>query len=144
MKTPSCSRMTRIELKRENPGDPGRVLRVQRSLRRRLVRDQLEAIMTLLGVEQHHRDTVPQGEILPREVKALAALVRPDRADTRPDFLAGLIFTHGPTMIQDIGWSVCHTYAVNDTAFSVGDEHHASTQSVKGAKCSRKGKYLQS
>jgi hypothetical protein len=30
---------------------------------------------------------IPQGKIIPREVKPFAAIVRPDRADARPDFL---------------------------------------------------------
>ena len=47
-------------------------------------------------------------EVIPREVKPLAALIRPDRADARPDFLAGLIFARGPAVVEDICWGVWH------------------------------------
>jgi hypothetical protein len=38
----------------------------------------------------------------PREVKPLPALVRPDRANARPDFLALLIFARVPAVVQHI------------------------------------------
>ena len=67
-----------------------------------------------------HGDTVPKGQILPREVKPLAALVGPDRTDACPDFLAGLVFARGLAVSEERGWSVRRTHAVRETAFSVG------------------------
>ncbi len=66
------------------------------------------ALPTVIIVRQHHGEAVPQGEVIPREVKPLAALIRPDRADARPDFLAGLIFARGPAVVEDICWGVWH------------------------------------
>src|SRR5439155_5804977 len=48
-------------------------------------------ISTILIKRKHHGEAVPQGEVIPGEVKPLPALVRPDRADARPDFLALLV-----------------------------------------------------
>ena len=84
-------------------------------------------VLLLLVERQHHGEPLPKGEILPREVKALAALVGPDRADARPDFLALLVFACGFAVVEDIGWSVRHGNAISNTAFSVGDWRRVST-----------------
>ena len=65
-------------------------------------------LSTLLIVRKHHGETVPQGEVIPREVKSLAALVGPDRADARPNFLAILVFARVPAVVEDIRWCVWH------------------------------------
>ena len=69
--------------------------------RRLLVKDDLEAIVPLL-IGQHRRNTVSQREILPRDVEALPALVRPGRADASPDFLASLVFACGLAVVEDM------------------------------------------
>jgi hypothetical protein len=78
-------------------------------------------VLLLLVVRKHHGEPVSQGEILPREVKALAALVGPDRADARPDFLALLVFTRGLAVVEDVCWGVRHRNEVSVTTSSVGD-----------------------
>ena len=65
-------------------------------------------VLLLLIKREHHRETVPQGEVIPREVKSLPTFVRPDRADARPDFLTLLVLTRGFAVIEDIRWSVWH------------------------------------
>src|SRR6266705_3072819 len=85
-----------------------------------LIRHEM-CVLLLLVVRKHHSEPVSQGKILPREVKPLAALVGPDRADARPDFLALLVFARGLAMVENIRWCVRHKNAVSDTAFSVGD-----------------------
>src|SRR5439155_18504981 len=85
-------------------------------------------VLLLLVVRQHHRDPIPQGKILPREVKPLAALVGPDRADARPDLLALLVFTCGLAVIENICRCVCHRIGISNTAFSVGDWQCVSTR----------------
>jgi len=59
-------------------------------------------VLLLLVVREHDRDPVPQGEVLPGEVKPLPAFVRPDCANTRPNFLAGLVFARGFTVVKDM------------------------------------------
>ncbi len=68
-------------------------------------------------VREHHSDPVPQGKILPREVKAFAALVGPGRANARPDFLALLVLACGLAVVEDVGWSVRHRNLVSATDF---------------------------
>ena len=41
-------------------------------------------------------------------MKPLAAFVRPDCADARPDFLALLVFARVPAVVEDIRWGVWH------------------------------------
>jgi hypothetical protein len=65
-------------------------------------------VLLLLVVREHHGDALPKGEVLPREVVPLAALVGPDRADARPDFFALLVFARGFAMVKDIRWCVWH------------------------------------
>ena len=65
-------------------------------------------VLLLLVERQHHGEPLPKGEILPREVKALAALVGPDRADARPDFLASSVFACSLAVVEDIRWGVWH------------------------------------
>ncbi len=84
-------------------------------------------VLLLLVVGQHHGEPVPQGKILPCEVKAFAALGGPDRANARPDFLAHLVFARGLAVVEDVGWSVWHRNVMSDTAFSVGDWQDIST-----------------
>jgi len=84
-------------------------------------------LSTLLLKRKHHGKTVSQGEVIPGEVKPLAALVRPDRANARPDFLAVLVFASVPAVVEDIRWCVWHRNAVTATAFSVGDWQGVST-----------------
>jgi len=43
-------------------------------------------LSTLLIIRKHHGQTIPQGEVVPREVKPFTALVGPDCANARPDF----------------------------------------------------------
>jgi len=62
----------------------------------------------LLVIRQHHGEAVSKGEVIPREVKPLAALVGPDRADARPDLLAVLVFARVPAVVEDIRWGVWH------------------------------------
>src|SRR6266436_3937021 len=85
-------------------------------------------VLLLLVVRKHHGHTIPKREVLPSEVKPLAALVGPDRADARPDFLALLVLARGLAVIEDIRWCVCHRIGLNDTAFSVGDWQDVSTR----------------
>ena len=82
----------------------------------------------ILIIRQHHGEPVPQGKVIPREVKAFAALVRPDRADARPDLLTLFVFARIPAVIEDIRWCVWHRNAVSATAFSVGDWQGVSTR----------------
>ena len=79
-------------------------------------------------IRQHHGEAVSQGEVIPREVKPLAALVGPDRADARPDFLTIFVFARVPAVVEDIRWCVWHRNEVSATAFSVGDWQGMSTQ----------------
>jgi hypothetical protein len=57
---------------------------------------------------KHHGEPIPQREVIPREVKPLPTLVGPDRADARPDFLAGLVFACGFAVVENIAWGVWH------------------------------------
>ena len=77
---------------------------------------------------QHHGHTVTQGEVIPGNIKPLAALVGPDRADARPDLLPVLVFARAPTVVEDICWCVRHRNAVSATAFSVWQRQRASIQ----------------
>jgi hypothetical protein len=72
---------------------------------------------TLLVKRKHHGEAVPQGEVIPGDVKPPAALVGPDRTDARPDFLTGLVLTRASAVVEDVGWCVGHRNAVSDTAF---------------------------
>jgi hypothetical protein len=74
---------------------------------------------TLFVKWEHHRDPVTQGQVIPREVKPLPALVRPGRADARPDLLAVLVFARVPAVVEDICWCVRHRSEVIDTVCSV-------------------------
>ena len=49
-------------------------------------------LSTVFVKRQHHGETVPQGEVIPGEVKSFPTLVQPDRADARPNFLPCLSF----------------------------------------------------
>jgi hypothetical protein len=62
----------------------------------------------VLVIRQHHGETVPKWQVIPREVKALAAFIRPDRADARPDLLAVLVFAHVSAVVEDVRWCVRH------------------------------------
>ena len=62
----------------------------------------------ILLKRQHHGEAVPQGKVIPGEVKPLATFIRPDRADARPDFLALLVLTRASAVVEDICWSVWH------------------------------------
>ena len=64
--------------------------------------------------------------IMALSVKPLAALVGPDCADTRPDFLALLVFARAFAMVEDKRWCIRHSYEVTDTTFSVGDWERVS------------------
>jgi len=79
-------------------------------------------------MRKHHSEAVPQGEVIPGEVKSLPAFVRPDRADARPDLLAVLVFTRVPAVVEDIRWCVWHRNAVSVTAFSIRDWQGVSTR----------------
>jgi hypothetical protein len=85
-------------------------------------------VLLLLVIREHHRDTVSQRKILPRDIKPLTALVGPDRADARSDFFALLVFARGLAVVEDVRWCVRHKSAVSDTAFSVGDWQDVSTR----------------
>src|SRR6266478_9483249 len=71
---------------------------------------------TLLVKRQHHGEPVPQGKVIPCEVKALAALVGPDRADARPNFLPLFVLTRASAVVEDIRWCVWHRNVVSATA----------------------------
>jgi len=58
-------------------------------------------LSTLLVIRQHHSKSIPQGKVIPGEVKPLAALIRPDRANARPDFLPGFVFARAPAVVED-------------------------------------------
>jgi hypothetical protein len=58
----------------------------------------------VLVKRQHHGEAVPQGKVVPGEVKPFAALVRPDRADARPDFFALLVLARTSAVVEDICW----------------------------------------
>ena len=58
-------------------------------------------LTTLFVKRQHHGEPVPQGKVIPGEVKPLAALIRPDRANARPDFLPGFVFARAPAVVED-------------------------------------------
>ena len=77
---------------------------------------------------KHHGDPVPQGKILPREVKSFTSFIRPGSAHARPNFLAGLVFARGLAVVEDVTWSVWHTRGMTNTALSVGDRQEVSTQ----------------
>ena len=59
-------------------------------------------LSTLLIIRQHHSDTITQGQVIPGDVKPLAALVGPDRADACPDFLTVLVFARVPAVVEDV------------------------------------------
>ena len=59
-------------------------------------------LSTLLVKRQHHGETIPQGQVIPRKIKALAALVGPDRADARPDLPTLFVFARVPAVVEDI------------------------------------------
>ena len=83
-------------------------------------------LSTLLLKRKHHGKTVSQGKVIPGEIKPLAAFVRPDRANARPDFLPLLVFARVPAVVEDIRWGVWHRNVVSVTTFSVGDWHRVS------------------
>ena len=66
-------------------------------------------LSTLLIKREHHSETIPQGEVIPREIKPFAALVGPDRADARPDFLALLVLPCASAVVEDKRWCVWHS-----------------------------------
>src|SRR5437773_9785498 len=86
----------------KTPTIPGFVSQIQHPSRRLLIRDDLEVIVPLI-VGQHHGDTVSKGEVLPGDVKPIAALARPRSADAGPDFLAGLVFACGLAVVDEVG-----------------------------------------
>src|SRR2546430_9101944 len=55
---------------------------------------------TLLVQREHHRDPVPQGNVISRDVESVAAFVRPGRANARPDLLPVLVFAGIPAVIE--------------------------------------------
>ena len=65
-------------------------------------------LSTVLIKRKHHGVTIPKGELIPGEVKPLAALVGPDRANARPDLLAVLVFARVPAVVEDIRWCIWH------------------------------------
>lgn len=65
-------------------------------------------LSTLLIVRQHHGEPVAQGQVIPREVESLPALVGPDRTNARPDLLTILVFARVPTVVENIRWCVRH------------------------------------
>jgi hypothetical protein len=65
-------------------------------------------LSTFFVKRQHHGDPILKGEVIPRDVKAFPAFIRPDRADARPDLLAVLVFAYSSTVIEDIRWCVRH------------------------------------
>ena len=87
-------------------------------------------VLLLLVVRKHHGEPLPQGEILPRDVEPLAALVGPGRANARPDFLALFVFARGLAVVKNIRWCVWHKNAFSATASSVGDWQDVSMRGV--------------
>jgi hypothetical protein len=71
-------------------------------------------LTTVLIIRQYHGDAVSKREIVPRQVKSLAALVRPGRADTCPDLLAILVLTCIPAVVENVGWGVRHRNIVSN------------------------------
>ena len=65
-------------------------------------------LTALLIKRQHHGEPIPQRQVITRKVESLAALIRPDCADARPDLLAVLVFARAPAMVEDICWCVRH------------------------------------
>jgi hypothetical protein len=86
-----------------------RLLRRDRYSYRQLVLDFGRCnLTTLLIIRKHHGEAVPQGQVIPREVKPFAALVGPDCADARLGLLPVLVFAYIPTVVEDIRWCVRH------------------------------------
>ena len=85
-------------------------------------------LSAILVKRQHHGNPVPQGQILPREIKSFTALVGPGRAHARPDFFADLDFARGLTVVENMAWSVWHRNAFSATASSIGDWQGMSTR----------------
>jgi len=81
---------------------------VLRPLCRLLVRDQLEAVRTLLVVGQHHGDAIGKRLVLQGDGKSSAAPVGPGSAYARPDFLAALVGAGLLAVVDDIGRCVRH------------------------------------
>ena len=77
-----------------------------------LVRDQLEAIRALLILGEHDGDAIGKRLVLQGDGRAFAALIGPDGADTRPDFLATLVFAGGLAVIDKMGRCVWHIVSV--------------------------------
>jgi hypothetical protein len=65
---------------------------------------------TLLVIRHHHGEPIPKREVIPCEVKAFAALIRPGRADAGPILLAILVFARVLAVIEDVRWCVRHRH----------------------------------
>ena len=101
-------------------------------VRHKLVLDRRRRYLTSLLVKRkHHGEPIPQGEVIPGDVKPLAALIGPSHADARPDFLPLLIFTRASAVVAYIRWCVRHGNVVSDTAFSVGNWQRVSTRGAE-------------
>lgn len=70
-----------------------------------LVGDDLDIVGVLLVVGEHDGDAVREGEVLPCDGGAGAALVPPDCADLGPDFL-GALGTFA--VVDEVGGGVGH------------------------------------
>ncbi len=101
--------LTKAKRQRENPGSPGFVLCVQRSLRGLLVWDDLDVIVPLI-VWQHDGNAINKRLVLQSD--GGAALVGPDRANAGPDFLAALVFARGLAVVDDVRRYVGHMLSV--------------------------------
>src|SRR5690349_21033364 len=76
-----------------------------------LVRNKLEAIMPLI-VGQHHGNAIGKWLILQGNRGALSALVGPDRADARPDFLPTFRAASGFPVVDKVSRCVWHILPV--------------------------------
>ena len=95
----------------KTPAIPGFVLHVQRLSRGLFVRDDLD-IIVLLIVGQHDGDAISKRQVFPGDGGALPVLVRPDRADAGPDFLATLVFARGLAVVDEVSRCVWHMLSV--------------------------------
>jgi hypothetical protein len=59
-------------------------------------------VILLLIIRKHHQETVPNGDILQRDVKPCPALVRPGRANACPSFLALFVFARVLAVVENI------------------------------------------
>ena len=99
----------------KTPGVRGFVLHEQRPLCRLFVGDDLDVVVSAsvpLIIGQHDGDAINKRLVLQGDGGALPALVGPDRANARPDFLAALVFAGGLAVVDEMSRCVWHILSV--------------------------------